>query len=484
MRKTLNHSRGWGKMWRLVAAFVLSGYAVSTVLAFDVNSANSTSYQQPIDSTSLHTQIESDVALWVKKVWNNLVAYMQDGIPSNQSNSSNSNQTTSNLSNQKNTNNEIKQPLIRINFPESESTLLPVFEDIQNDAQKQNIELLASIGLFQGDGQGKFHPNNHVRCSDFVRVIVDLYRYQLGYSLDSDAWLTNKKLLDLKQPNTLLWKKLNTAKELWLLEWVDFIVRDQAITPLQVKKIINNALALHLSFGQSEKLEMIDTTKSVVTKSEMAKYLVEIFQMKFPQNNDVFSDISNHKDRSAITILAQLGVVAGRNGKFYPDNETHRSDGIIMIANSLLAKERKALVINDFYHLNTINDVTYFATYAPHLEYLLEHEIGTSLLNTTQSGSTFLPDAVLTMWEAYTLVAEAAGIKILNPDSWAATKPITRGDLANLLVEAFEFNTQSVNESNNKETNSVQVATANTEEISTEKKSLLVSILKDVINEL
>ena len=283
MRKTLNHSRGWGKMWRLVAAFVLSGYAVSTVLAFDVNSANSTSYQQPIDSTSLHTQIESDVALWVKKVWNNLVAYMQDGIPSNQSNSSNSNQTTSNLSNQKNTNNEIKQPLVRINFPESESTLLPVFEDIQNDAQKQNIELLASIGLFQGDGQGKFHPNNHVRCSDFVRVIVDLYRYQLGYSLDSDAWLTNKKLLDLKQPNTLLWKKLNTAKELWLLEWVDFIVRDQAITPLQVKKIINNALALHLSFGQSEKLEMIDTTKSVVTKSEMAKYLVEIFQMKFPQ---------------------------------------------------------------------------------------------------------------------------------------------------------------------------------------------------------
>jgi hypothetical protein len=112
---------------------------------------------------------------------------MQDGIPSNQGNSSNSNQTTSNLSNQKNTNNEIKQPLVRINFPESESTLLPVFEDIQNDAQRQNIELLASIGLFQGDGQGKFHPNNHVRCSDFVRVIVDLYRYQLGYSLDSDA---------------------------------------------------------------------------------------------------------------------------------------------------------------------------------------------------------------------------------------------------------------------------------------------------------
>jgi len=482
MRKTLNHSRGWGKMWRLVAVFVLSGYAVSTVLAFDVNPTNSTSMQQTIDSPSLHTQIESDVAFWVKKVWNNLVAFMQDGLP-DKGNTSNINiekETTSNQSNS----NSINQPLIRINFPESESTLLPVFEDIQNDPQKQSIELLASIGLFQGNGQGKFNPNNHVRCSDFVRVIVDLYRYQLGYSLETENWLTNKKLLDLKEPNTILWKKLNTAKELWLLEWVDFIVRDQAITPLQVKKIINNTLALHLNFGQSEKVDIIDMTKSTMTKSEMAKYLVEIFQLKFPQNDDVFSDISNHKYRSAITILAQLGVVAGRNGKFYPDTETHRADGIIMIANSLLAKERKALVINEFYHLNTINDVTYFATYAPHLEFLLDHEIGNSLLNNTQSGSYFLPDAVLTMWEAYTLVAKAAGIKILNPDSGTATKPITRWELANLIVEAFEFNTNNSQESNSTENKTTQVALANTDNISNEKKSLLVSILKDVVNEL
>ena len=482
MRKPKLYSRGWGKTWRLVAAFILSGYAVSSVLAYDVNPSRYASVQQPTDSQSLHTQIESDVALWVKKVWNNLVAYMQDGLPLKEEKSSS---TTSNReSTSKQSTSQVgDQPLIRINFPESESTLLPAFEDIQNDPQKQNIELFASIGLLQGDGQGKFHPTDHVRCSDFVRVIVDLYRYQLGYSLDSEDWLTNKKLLDLKQPNTLLWKKLNTAKELWLLEWVDFIVRDQAITPLQVKKIINNTLALHLNFGQIENLDMIDTSKSVVTKSEMAKYLAEIFQLKFSQNDDVFSDISNHKYHSAITILAQLGVVAGRNGKFYPDTQTHRADGIIMIANSMLAKERKALVINDFYHLNTINDGTYFATYAPHLEFLLEHEIGTSLLHTTQSGDYFLPDAVLTLWEAYTLVAQAAGIKILNPDSWTATEPITRWELANLLVEAFEFNSanNSVSESSNQAT---QVALVNKNEVSEEKKSLLVSILKDVINEL
>jgi hypothetical protein len=156
---------------------------------------------------------------------------------------------------------------------------------------------------------------------------------------------------------------------------VDNLVRDKPITPLQVKQIINNTLALHLNFGQKESVNEIDLSKSVLTKSEMAKYLVEIFQLKFPQNENAFSDISNHKYHAAITILAQLGVVAGRDGKFYPDTYAHRSDGIIMIANSILAKQEKALVIKDFYHLNAITDVTYLAAYAPHLEYLLDNEI-------------------------------------------------------------------------------------------------------------
>ena len=467
-------------MWRLVAVFVLCWYAISSVLAYDISNSQWNSVQQTTDSQSLHAQIESDVAFWVKKVWNNLVDFMQDGLPSYNDNS-NANSERLSYQNLNNASNTINQPLIRTNYSESESTLLPAFEDILKDPQRQNIELFASLGLIHWDGQGKFHPTDHVRCSDFVRLIIDIYRYQLGYSIEGSDWLTNKKLLDLKQPNTLLWKKLNTAKELWILEWVDFIVRDQAITPLQVKKIINNTLALHLNFGQWDKIDMIDTSKTVMTKSEMVKYLAEIFKLKFQQNDDVFSDISNHKYRSAITILAQLGVVAGRNGKFYPDIEINRANGIIMIANSLLVKQQKALVINDFYHVNNIIDVTYFATYRPHLEYLLEHEIWNSLLHATQSGYTLVPDAVLTKWEAYNLVAEAAGIKILNVDPWMASEPITRGELANLLVEAFEFSTPKewVNVA---ETQTPK--TVNNDNTSDEKKSLLVAILKDVINDL
>jgi hypothetical protein len=117
------------------------------------------------------------------------------------------------------------------------------------------------------------------------------------------------------------------------------------------------------------------------------------------------------------------------------------------------------------------------------LEYLLEHEIWNSLLHATQSGYVIVPDAVLTKWEAYNLVADAAGIKILNVDPWMATEPITRGELANLLVEAFEFSTpKEWTDKVEKESHTTTTTTNNN--ITNENKSLLVAMLKDVVNKL
>lgn len=367
------------------------------------------------------------------------------------------------------------QPIIRMNFPESESDFLPVFEDIWRDPQKESIEILASIGIVNWE-EGKYHPLNHVRCSDFVRVIIDIYRYKHGYDLWSMKGLTDMQSLPVQTVDTLLSKKLNTAKQLWFLEGVEMI-RDHTITPLQAQLILNNIFTLYPHLGQKEKIKLIDSTKSVLTKSEMAGILVAIFQLEKNKTNNVFRDISNHNYQDAITKLAQLGVVAGRNGNFYPDNDTLRADGIIMIANSMLAQEQKALVIKNFYHLNTITDVTYFAAYAPHLEYLLDHKIGTSLLRHESSGDLFLPYALLTKWEAYSLVAKAAGIKILNPEWWSSTQAITRGELAQLLVEAFDFGEIHSSPSSEKDKTRLSDETD-------KKKSVLISLLKEVVNEL
>lgn len=367
------------------------------------------------------------------------------------------------------------QPIIRMNFPESESDFLPVFEDIWRDPQKESIEILASIGIVNWE-EGKYHPLNHVRCSDFVRVIIDIYRYKHGYDLWSTKGLTDMQSLPVQTVDTLLSKKLNTAKQLWFLEGVEMI-RDHTITPVQAQLILNNIFTLYPHLGQKEKIKLMDSTKSVLTKSEMAGILVAVFQLEKNKTDNVFRDISNHNYQDAITKLAQLGVVAGRNGNFYPDNDTLRADGIIMIANSMLAQEQKALVIKNFYHLNTITDVTYFAAYAPHLEYLLDHKIGTTLLRHESSGDLFLPYALLTKWEAYSLVAKAAGIKILNPEWWSSTQAITRGELAQLLVEAFDFGEIHSSPSSEKDKTRLSDETD-------KKKSVLISLLKEVVNEL
>lgn len=122
-------------------------------------------------------------------------------------------------------------------------------------------------------------------------------------------------------------------------------------------------------------MEIIDTYASTITKSEMSYYFVELFSLQKKEEFGIFRDISGHPLYHAIMQLAQLGVVAGKNGNFYPDNYTVRADGISMLANSLAASKGKAIIIREYTHINNINDVTYFAPYAPHLEYLLQNNL-------------------------------------------------------------------------------------------------------------
>mgnify|MGYP001681664156 FL=1 len=483
----LRKSTGWGGLWKALVVFVIGGYTLTSVLAFDAQGSK-TSEQEKATKTNapeaLHDQIENHVAFGVKQVWNNLVAFMQEGMetPSKvKTKEGKENWTQTGIflpvkeTGSKSVTKNDTQPIIRMNFPESESDFLPVFEDIWRDPQKESIEILASIGIVNWE-EGKYHPLNHVRCSDFVRVIIDIYRYKHGYDLWSTKGLTDMQSLPVQTADTLLSKKLNTAKHLWFLEGVEMI-RDHTITPVQAQLILNNIFTLYPHLGQKEKIKLIDTTKSVLTKSEMAGYLVAIFQLEPQETDNLFRDIHNHRYQDAIIQLAQLGVVAGRNGNFYPDNDTLRADGVIMIANSMLAKEQKALVIKNFYHLNSIADVTYFAAFAPHLEFLLDHKIGTTLLRHESSGDLFLPYALLTKWEAYSLVAKAAGIKILNPEWWSSTQAITRGELAQLLVEAFDFGDIHSSPSSEKDKKRLSDETD-------KKKSVLISLLKEVVNEL
>ena len=80
--------------------FVFCWYTLSSVLAFDWTfyKANNNSYNvsQNEETFSLHTQIESDVANWVKNIRNNLVSFMQDGLSSKREESNTPNNVSNN----------------------------------------------------------------------------------------------------------------------------------------------------------------------------------------------------------------------------------------------------------------------------------------------------------------------------------------------------------------------------------------------------
>lgn len=161
----------FGGAWKIGAIVVLCGYTLSTVLAFDGNQVTSHSKNTSPSTPSLQKEIETDVALSAQKVWTSILDFMQGGLE----NTNNSVQTPNKESTSKS--NKPDLPLLQPLLPQSESQILPAFSDITNDENKASIEILASIGLVKSGEQGKFFPHNHVRCSDFIRVVIDLHRY-------------------------------------------------------------------------------------------------------------------------------------------------------------------------------------------------------------------------------------------------------------------------------------------------------------------
>lgn len=468
--------------WKVLVVMVMAGYTMSSLMTYEVAAA-----QLIVPSTtqtpSFQQEIETNVAGMAQGVWEYLVSFMQKGMPE-EANALPSVwsflQQNEQVQKSDSTSEIILNPQVK---PVKESQTSTIFSDIAQDPNRESIEILAKLGLLKGGNGGKFYPHNYVRCADFIRVMLDLYRQKLGYRSDDQNGYVNMAYFVTNIQDALLLKKLNTAKALGLLEWLGEIGLEKPISPKQALQIINNTLNLSPAFGSNEVKNQISFSGETLTKSQMAQMLVAVFQLEKSILNKIFNDIGNHRYQESITRLAQLGVVAGNNGNFYPDAMALRQDAVIMIANSLVANKAKPLVINNFTHLSWINDTTYFAPYASHLEYLLANEIWDFLLRPQSTGYVFAPHAMLTKWEAYALISQAAGVKLLNLDAGVTSQPITRGELADLLVQAFWFMSGKSSETTIPTPVPVLSGTNNQYvALREEKKGVLISFLKDILD--
>jgi len=317
-----------------------------------------------------------------------------------------------------------------------------VYEDIETSAYKEAILILYSHQLIKA--WTLFYPNNYVRISDFIRVVMDAYRLQHSMDPSTLEGLTKNEYFSYSTVPVEVMMRVNSAYELWFLQKLALVDVEwnprlsECISPQEAKDIL---MLMEKKSPSSIKYPsgLSFSSDAILLKEEMAQLVVSAFSIKLNERSlSVFSDISWTTYQDAIQKLARLWIVAGVNGKFYPDARVENKDFVVMVVRSMVAKQGFPVVLNNFYYLNTLQNVSTNATYAPYLEYCLESQICNSLLSQASWGVSFEANRLLSRSEINTILSTVTKVQLNVPSSrwWERMR---RGELAHLLVNVFGF---------------------------------------------
>lgn len=83
MKKTPT-TKHFGKGWKVLAVVVMIGYTMSSVRAFQASAAQLNPPAQPQVPSSFQQEIETQVASLLYGAWDQLVGFMQAGMPQNE----------------------------------------------------------------------------------------------------------------------------------------------------------------------------------------------------------------------------------------------------------------------------------------------------------------------------------------------------------------------------------------------------------------
>lgn len=321
------------------------------------------------------------------------------------------------------------------------------FSDIAATPNARYINLLAKEGIVAGV-QGKFYPDNYLRLYDLIKMTVDLYRVKVGYGLSGEAWLS--LIWAFSGDDSLASRYVATALHLGFFAHVPGVYTQMSGLQRFVNSQDINQMFVNVSYEFSGMIRPLEVeTMPVLTRADAAKWLVIAFDVtpgwvvRYASGVQVlwtpFVDVVWHQYQSAISTLGNLGIVSVSSPMFYPDNYIHRYDFIIMLVNSLLVKQNKKLsadymsgFVSPFVdiHAGSYSPFAYYAYDKWLLDYLIVNKRGQDY---------FLPENLMTKHEVYTLLARATGKSFAYDIVKADTEYMTRGELADLLVNLFGF---------------------------------------------
>jgi hypothetical protein len=204
MQKSNKKSLGFLTIVAFLMILVGIGYTVSSVFATNPtqtmqNPPQISSELQSQSEEKLFSSLEKHVAITATSLRNqllestNMVHQSEHTEPSNQNNSD---EYTSS----------------RVTLDTVSARPLPkVYDDIETSPAKEEILILYSNNLIK---EGKdFYPNNYVRISDFIRVVIDAYRVQQNMNPKSLEGLTKNEYFSYTTVPIEVLVRVNSAYE-------------------------------------------------------------------------------------------------------------------------------------------------------------------------------------------------------------------------------------------------------------------------------
>lgn len=303
-----------------------------------------------------------------------------------------------------------------------------IFTDMEFDPNRYYAESLAKNGIISRSQ--KFYPNNFIRLNEVAKMIVNSYRFKVGYDIDWNAWLTDKVYFAKTMP-----KYYNTAYEMWIFEWIENLEDfERFVTYNDLNKILTN---LKSQYPDLVNLYYMDIKESnaILKRWEVARTIFRTMMVDSDTSYS-FDDIAYNEYWADVQLLAENWIIA-TDDKFYPEADVSRKDFILWLVKTHLKHSGEHVENRSLEH--SLADLDYTAEYAPYILFAKNEWWVDYLVETVRWQDYLNLSSKVTQHEACYIISKLTWITFDYDIISADKKYITRWEVAQLLTKAYKL---------------------------------------------
>ena len=304
----------------------------------------------------------------------------------------------------------------------------PIFIDMEQDPNRYYAESLAKKWIISKSQ--KFYPNNFIRLNEVAKMIVNSYRFKVGYDIDWNAWLTDKVYFAKTMP-----KYYNTAYEMWIFEWIENLEDfERFVTYNDLNKILKNFKNQYPDLVNLFYMDIKESNDNL-KRWEVARTIFKTMMI----DSDIsysFEDIAYNEYGADVQLLAENGIIAS-DERFYPEADISRKDFIIWLVKTHLKHSGEHLESHNLEQ--SLADLDYKAEYAPYILLAKNNGRVDYLVETVRWQDYLNLNSKVTQHEACYIISKLTWITFDYDIISADKKYITRWEVAQLLNKAYKL---------------------------------------------